>query len=159
MRKIAFICIVAGGLASGWNAAVGASYYNVGVPLDPTSCSENQQLYDPGIAEWGVDCPYSQNSISATVSILGLGLCAGPGDSLSVGTVADKIYTTTSGENVFCWCRMYSPWLSKWVLAARYVNNETVCVSKCNTVCADVFLSNSTFRSAITDALFNAVSL
>lgn len=63
MRKIAFICIVAGGLVSGWNAALGASNYSVGVPLNPSKCviTPDSDMYS---IDWKGPCTSSVNGVS-----------------------------------------------------------------------------------------------
>ena len=166
MRKFVLIYTILSGIISGYDAY--SETLQVAVPLDKTNCSVNQDITMNVTPEWGVDCPNINGGgsiiigqpsvVKSTISILGLGMCAGTA-AVSVGTVESNISTTTAGDNTFCWCRMYSPWLSKWVFARNYIGNEQQCNIKCHSYCANTFISNSTFRDAITDFISNVVSL
>lgn len=156
MRKIAFICIVAGGLVSGWNVALGASHYSVGVPLNPSKCviTPDSDMYS---IDWKGPCTSSVNGANVVVLVAGIGMCAV--ETGEIGDVADVINTSDSGGNKTCWCRMISPWVSKWVVAYSTTYAQDNCYENCAQSCASAMNSNSTFRGTITDVLFNAVSL
>ena len=60
----------------------------------------------------------------------------------------DELDIQTSGAN--CWCRMTFPMSSYWMFVS--VGNCTI--SSCITACANAYVSDSTFRSNMIDAIW-----
>lgn len=91
------------------------------------------------------------------ITVEGIGVCAET--SGSVGDVLDTIeYDTSffqsSNDNFYCWCRMLSPAVSKWVFHS-YIGYADGCLEYCSTYCADEFIFSSDFREIMLGTLSN----
>ena len=92
-----------------------------------------------------------QSNWSATcdgVSVQGVAFC-GSQDGVSIGATTDAVTTsTTSDNNKYCWCKMVSPAVSRWVFSGAYT-----LAGRCAYACADdcaIFARHfASFRSAL----------
>ncbi len=94
-----------------------------------------------------------QVNMTDTTAVKGKSLCTGmPGDFAVVNTgVAD---TTDTGYH--CYCKMMAPATSYWVNASGSspYATESECESGCNSACANYMATNTTFRSAVYEAVW-----
>lgn len=94
---------------------------------------------------------YKQSNWSATcggVSIQGVAFC-GSQNGGSTGATTDAVTTsTTSDNNKYCWCKMVSPAVSRWVFD-RAITSAGSCADNCAHLCAADARSIASFRSAL----------
>ena len=92
------------------------------VKLTPsTTCTSGNA--ESGQLNWSVTC--------GGILIQGIAGC-GSTKFNAVGTTSDTVTTsTTADNNKYCWCKMISPAVSKWVF-----NIDNVTASACATSCA-----------------------
>ena len=94
---------------------------------------------------------YRQSNWSATcggVSIQGVAFC-GSQDGGSAGATTDAVTTSsTSDNNKYCWCKMVSPAVSRWVFNYASASAGS-CANSCATYCASDARSSASFRSAL----------
>ena len=98
---------------------------------------------------------YNQSNWSATcggVSIQGVAFC-GSQDGGETGATTDAVTTsTTSDNNKYCWCKMVSPAVSRWVFT-QAITPAGYCANNCAFVCAGSAQSSASFRSALFSGL------
>lgn len=99
--------------------------------------------------DWSATC--------GEISINAIAVCSStPGDS--IGQIATNGLETNSGgndtvdANTYCWCRMISPAVSKWVLA-RPAESAATCTSMCSRYCAGYMESYPDFRAGMFSTL------
>ena len=103
-----------------------------------TTCSSNSGEY--GQSNWSATC--------GGVSIQGVAFC-GSRNGGSVGATTDAVTTsTTSDNNKYCWCKMVSPAVSRWVFTYAYTSAGR-CADDCAYYCALYARNNASFRSAL----------
>ena len=99
----------------------------------------------------GLSAGNSQSNWSATcdgVSVQGIAFC-GSQDGVLTGATTDAVTTNlTSDNNKYCWCKMVSPAVSRWVYA--YSDGSAgYCARNCAAYCARSAGSTASFRSAL----------
>ena len=122
-----------------------AAWAGVSQCLDINSdvvCSTDDECYN--VSDCAVDC----NGVSVVL----VGRCG------NVSGVADKSFATDivvddDGEqNVFCWCMVLSPLMTKWVLRYEY-GSGGMCAMYCARGCSNAFLfdevADKTFRKTV----------
>ena len=147
-----------------WGLLVGAVAPNItyatsasmAVPLNSSSTCVIS-INDENITDFEVECRFPANAqnVTATVVVDGIGMCAS-----DEGPTALDSLTHHYGSDTWCWCRMYNPWVSKWVQAPIGFADETSCFASCAKNCAD-FLANSSdtsLRGAMFNGLMNFVA-
>ena len=94
---------------------------------------------------------YGQSNWSATcdgVPIQGVTFC-GSQDGGSIGATTDAVTTSsTSTDNKYCWCKMVSPAVSRWILSSAGMS-VGYCANACANLCASLAANNTSFRSAL----------
>ena len=91
-------------------------------------------------ANWSVTC----NSLP----VQGVAFC-GDQNGVSLGATSDNITTiATSNANLYCWCKMTSPAVSRWVFVGS-TGGSDYCANTCAAQCANFARSNAIFRSAL----------
>lgn len=97
-----------------------------------------------GAADWSSSCATNGTS----VSLKGVGGCSK--DTITgIGGTLDKLtVSTTSTNNVYCWCKMTSPAVSPWVAGNTY-SSYTLCIQNCANYCAPKDTQNSLILSAM----------
>ncbi len=111
------------------------------VQLDPSTPGVSVQNSE-GVSDWTVT---EANGVTVT----GIGVCASTSASTQTQT-ANSL--TFSAENHYCWCRMVSPGVSKYVFYLYYVY-ASECATRCNYRCGEYAQTNAAFRSA----MFNSI--
>ncbi len=92
----------------------------------------------------------NQSNWSATcgVSIQGVAFCGSQNGGSTGATTGAVTTSSTIDNNKYCWCKMVSPAVSRWVF---YGDRESAsnCVSICARICASYAAGNASFRSAL----------
>ncbi len=85
-----------------------------------------------------------------------VGQCAAVSGVADSTFVEDLQISDTVADNVFCWCMMVSPVVSKWVLRYEYSSGGT-CLTYCARGCANGFLfdegTDMNYRQAVLENL------
>jgi len=139
-----------------WGLLVGAVAPNItyatsaslAVPLDSSSTCVIS-INDENITDFEVECRFPANAqnVTAKVTFDGIGMCAS-----DEGPTALDSLTHSYGNDTWCWCKIYNPWVSKWIQAEVGYANETSCFANCASKCAELLTiqsSYSTFRNQI----------
>lgn len=143
MRKIAVFLGLLGILFVSKAALSGVS---VGVPFTADSICE-VDVGEKNLTEFAVNCTLNTQNVTASMSFFGIGMCAsdeGP-------TALDSLHLSY-GNDTWCWCKIYNPWVSKWIQAEVGYANEASCFANCASKCAELLTiqsSYSTFRNQI----------
>ena len=105
-----------------------------------TTCSN----YSNSGSNWSATC--------GDVPIQGVAFC-GSQNGGSVGATTDAVTTSRNADdNKYCWCKMVSPAVSRWV----FYNASTsvgYCVYSCASACALYAQANPSFRSGLFGSL------
>ena len=111
-----------------------------------TTCASDHTQYQKR-TDWAATC--TTNGVSTPIS--GIGIC-----STTRGTdhhTETLLYTSsTSDANNYCWCRMISPAVSRWVFAASYATTGS-CAQYCAYACAAHVRDTAAFRSGLFGSL------
>ena len=109
------------------------------VKLTPsTTCSDFWDEY--GQSNWSATCD--------GVSVQGVAFC-GSQKGGSNGATTDAVTTSsTSDDNKYCWCKMVSPAVSRWVFAYSGASAGD-CALNCAAYCARSARNIAFFRSAL----------
>ena len=87
------------------------------------------------------------------IAIQGVAFC-GSLDGGPVGATTETVTTSSiSDNNKYCWCKMVSPAVSRWVYSRAYALAGE-CASDCAYVCA----SNAQYRSNFRSGLYSGLS-
>ncbi len=100
-----------------------------------------------GDVNWGNACDVFTGT---TISVSGVSACSDQpdGEPISWLTVSDN-----ATDNIYCWCMMTEPAVSKWVFAGK---NTANCLYSCGYTCAEYFADTDLeLRSAILLNLVN----
>ena len=111
-----------------------------------TTCTSSPSLYTRH-TDWAATC--TTNGVSTPIS--GIGICTSTAGS-GFQTATELDVSRTVDENRYCWCKMTSPAVSRWVFyssspAAGY------CARDCANLCAYYVQRNAAFRSALFGSL------
>lgn len=119
------------------------------VLLDADSeCRWNKSSYK-GEAEWSVTCNSGINGQTQRTDVYGIGVCAKSSGNL--GDVRNELVISGDAEeNIYCWCRMLTPTVSKWVAYGTSSNCSYNCADSC---AIDAFSSYESFR----DTMFGSI--
>lgn len=138
MKKILIVGIIASAITTPSFALVHC------VALNPTTTTCSQTAVNPGEVNWSAAC----DTGNAWLSIGGIGTCSNL-RGFTVGTTADTLTThSTASANQYCWCRLTSPAVSKWVFAATMTNGG-MCQYNCASECAELLRTYKPFSSAL----------
>ena len=121
------------------------------VKLTPsTICSDNGTT-TTSQPEWHLTCD--------GVPVHGIGFCSSQRGA-SIGATTDNLETSIStDENRYCWCRMISPAVSRWVYSEYFYANSD-CVDLCAYSCSQ-YASDATdpdIYRPILSAMFGSLS-
>ena len=100
--------------------------------------------------DWTSECTIAYNGTSKTVVVSGVMI-----RSNMQGVTGDAVDTLTQSDNVsenkFCWCKMLSPAVSKWIRmeSGDATANEVNCLNWCSLNNANPNNVNVTFRQAM----------
>lgn len=81
--------------------------------------------------------------------------------SSTIGSTSDNITvdSATMSNNIYCWCRATSPYVSKWTYATYYsTSGYTGCYQYCNSSCASRAGGSGTYDVSFRNALVNSMT-
>ena len=105
-----------------------------------TTCTSNNTDYQYH-TDWAATC--TTNGVSTPIS--GIGICSSTSDSSTSQTATELDISSTSDDNKYCWCRMISPAVSRWVYANK-IPSANYCPQNCAYFCADYVQRIMMFR-------------
>ena len=112
-----------------------------------TTCTSNDSSYLDH-TDWAAMC--TTNGVSTPIS--GVAICSSTSSSSS-GQIATELNTTYRPDgNAYCWCKMTSPAVSRWVSDVRF-SPASDCPSECAYHCAFDVKSDVDFRTAMFSSL------
>ncbi len=143
MKKVLIITSMCTGLICVWGNAEAATKC---VALNSsTTCTSSPST---GSLDWSATCTTDGNS----VAISGIAGCSSQNGG-SMGAKSDTISTSsTTEDNMYCWCKMTSPAVSSWVFFSD-LGSAANCAIGCASSCAYGVRSNAAFRSALFSGL------
>ena len=112
-----------------------------------TTCTSDFLQYEYHI-DWAATC--TTNGVSTPIS--GIGICSGTQGASQYATATELDTFLTSDDNRYCWCRMISPAVSRWVFYGSTAS-AGVCDRRCAYICANVVQGVEDFRSALFGSL------
>ena len=87
------------------------------------------------------------------IEIQGVAFC-GSQNGVLAGTKSENVTTSsTSDNNKYCWCKMVSPAVSRWVFYPADTLLAGYCTHSCAYLCATGAQGNSALRSALFSGL------
>ena len=112
-----------------------------------TRCTTDDSQYEYH-TDWAATC--TTNGVSTPIS--GIGICSSTSGS-SIGQTATELDTSsTSDDNKYCWCKMTSPAVSRWVFCISSMSAGS-CARYCAYYCANSVRRNDDFWSALFGSL------
>ncbi len=144
MKKVLIITSMCTGLICVWGNAKAATKC---VALNSsTTCTSSPST---GSLDWSATCTTDGNS----VAISGIAGCSSQNGS-AIGTKSDTISTSsTTEDNMYCWCKMTSPAVSSWVFNYVY-GSAANCAYECAKFCA-AGLASPKIRTAMFQELID----
>ena len=111
-----------------------------------TTCTSSYSQYQ-GHTDWAATC--TTNGVSTPIS--GIGICSSTqGSKYQTATELDT--SSTADDNKYCWCRMISPAVSRWVFYHSTASSG-FCAQGCARDCASGVRLNAAFGSALFGSL------
>ena len=111
-------------------------------PSSSSTCSNYSS--ERGQSNWSATCD--------GVSVQGVAFC-GSQDGGSTGATTTAVTTgTTDDSNKYCWCKMTSPAVSRWVFIAAQAS-PIICDYQCAAIC-----SNGVRIQSVLSAMFSNLS-
>ena len=98
--------------------------------------------------DWASTC--TTNGVSTPVS--GIGICSSTDGGSGYQTATELDTSATPDDNKYCWCRMISPAVSRWVYSAAPATIY------CERYCANNCATNLYFYPAFRRVLFGSLS-
>ena len=107
-----------------------------------TTCTSSPTQYQYH-TDWADTC--TTNGVSTPIS--GIGICSSTKGAYQYATATKLDISSTSDDNKYCWCRMISPAVSRWVYSSY--SSAGVCAQLCAANCATNVRDLAAFRSAL----------
>ena len=107
-----------------------------------TTCSNYSGA--TGQSNWSVTC--------GGVSVQGVAFCGSQSGGSQGATSTTVTISSTVDNNKYCWCKMVSPAVSRWVFHGA-VTSAGYCANRCAHSCALYAQANASFRSAMFGSL------
>ena len=97
-----------------------------------------------GLSNWSATC--------GGIEIQGVAFCGSQNGGSIGATSTDVTTSSTSDNNEYCWCKMVSPAVSRWVFN-RSLTSPGNCANSCASFCASYAQVYASFRSALFSGL------
>ena len=157
MKKITVFCVLLGMMVGTGTAYAADLMVSVAVPLAsggavPTCSNRTAAQYT---TNWNISC---ESSVSGKpkIQVRGIAMCADAEAGVQRGDPFTNL-NLSPGNNIYCYCRMTSPWVSKWIYMTKYASND-YCFQYCVTVCGSRLTTTSTTYDAYKKAMFNSLN-
>ena len=113
-----------------------------------TTCTSDYSQDDTHI-DWAATC--TTNGVSTPIS--GIGICSSTECATHQYATATELDTSfTTNDHKYCWCKMISPAVSRWVSVGPYTSAGD-CARYCTYACAVYPEVDAGFRSALFGSL------
>ena len=112
-----------------------------------TKCTSDDTQYQ-GHTDWAATC--TTNGVSTPIS--GIGICSSTKGASQYTTATELDTSSTSDNNKYCWCKMTSPAVSRWVFRLSFTS-AGFCARLCALNCAIGVRDFAAFRSALFGSL------
>ena len=112
-----------------------------------TTCTSDYVQYQKH-TDWAATC--TTNGVSTPIS--GIGICSSTRGRSTGQTATELDISSTSDNNKHCWCKMISPFVSRWVFFGSYPSAGD-CDLNCAVPCAYGVTASAEFRSALFGSL------
>ena len=113
-----------------------------------TTCTSNNTDYQYH-TDWAATC--TTNGVSTPIS--GIGICSSTSGSSAGQTATELDISATINDNKYCWCKMTSPAVSRWVF-----NSSSPSAVGCARYCGHYCANNGWSRAAYLSAMFGSLS-
>ena len=110
-----------------------------------TTCRSNDSLYQ-NHADWAATC--TTNGVSTPIS--GIAICSSTKGGMAA-TATELDISSTVDENMYCWCKMISPAVSRWVSGGG--SSASGCAEVCASFCAMAPQNYPIFKSMLLGSL------
>lgn len=109
-----------------------------------TRCGQQTPPYN--VADWTTTCTTNETEIQ----ISGIGICsATTGTTSQMGKTATSLnMSSTAADNKYCWCRMISPAVSRWVFRWPMQSADD-CSKECAKLCVWNGMQSSSYLSGM----------
>ena len=112
-----------------------------------TRCATDYTQYQ-GHTDWAATC----TTYGVSTPISGIGICSST-SGISSGQTATELSTSSTGDdNRYCWCKVTSPAVSRWVFRISSMSAGS-CAQWCAHHCADGIRRDTAFWSALFGSL------
>ena len=108
-----------------------------------TTCTSDFEQYQYR-TDWAATC--TTNGVSTLIS--GIGICSSTKGASLHATATELDTSSTSDDNKYCWCKMTSPAVSRWVFRGTF-GTAGVCARDCARTCAYGVWNVAACRSAL----------
>ena len=112
-----------------------------------TTCTSNYSAYQYH-TDWAATC--TTNGVSTPIS--GIGVCSSTSGSSTGQTATELDTSSTIANNKYCWCKMTSPAVSRWVFPNVQAEAD-YCAQNCAFHCAHNVWASASVRSALFGSL------
>ena len=113
-----------------------------------TTCTSSPIQYQYH-TDWADTC--TTNGVSTPIS--GIGICSSTKGASQYATATKLDTSSTSDDNKYCWCRMISPAVSRWVFLSSGAS-----AGDCAQYCASDCANNVQYIAPLRSALFGSLS-
>ena len=111
----------------------------------PTVCNTTNDCYNTS------DCTVNCDTTTVTV----VGRCSSSAGVVDTGVATNITINSTASSNIYCWCMMVAPAISKWVSRYTYTSADN-CAINCARGCRNALIfDNDTDRSFRTTLFSN----
>lgn len=154
MKKLFFTFFVVFSCFAYYNEAFAVVSAKIGYYINNTTtidCIDNSTSTDS--SNWSVKC---RNSGSNYITIDGVAVCSSTAGATEFSSTATSL-SATKGDRLYCWCKMVSPAVSKWIYIFTWANGSTPyepnCTTNCSRFCAYYIdsYSKNLFKNLIND--------
>lgn len=116
------------------------------VALNQSNTKCGQQVPALNVADWTTPCTTNETEIQ----ISGIGICsATAGTASQMGKTATSLnMASTAADNKYCWCRMISPVVSRWVFRWPMQSADD-CSENCAGYCVWNGMQNRSYLSGM----------
>lgn len=111
-----------------------------------TVCTTSNDCYNTS------DCTVSCNNVPVTI----IGRCSSTSGTADSSVAANISTSSTTSNNIWCWCTLVSPVTTRWVLRFQY-SSASYCASQCGRGCRNAMIFDNDSDKSFRSTLFNNI--
>ncbi|MBE6458061.1 MAG: hypothetical protein E7011_04640 [Alphaproteobacteria bacterium] len=111
-----------------------------------TVCTTSNDCYNTS------DCTVSCDNVPITI----IGRCSSTSGNADSSVAANISTSSTSSNNIWCWCTLVSPVTTRWVLRFQY-SSASYCASQCGRGCRNAMIFDNDSDKNFRSTLFNNI--